>query len=50
MKYRGCPRDAELEIRKICDWISEKNGGRGVVRELYRAISIQLVSGEENEF
>ena len=36
---RGCPADAEIEIKRICDWVSVKNGGEGVIRELYRKIS-----------
>lgn len=37
--YKGCPADAEPEIRSLCDWVSSKNGGYGVVRELYRVLS-----------
>ncbi len=37
--YRGCPKDAEPEIINVCDWISSKNGGDGVIRELSRQIS-----------
>ena len=37
--HRGCPADAEPEIRSLCDWVSSKNGGYGVVRELYRMLS-----------
>ena len=37
--YRACPQDAEPEIKSICDWVSTKNGGAGVIRELYRCIS-----------
>lgn len=29
-----CPNDAVDEVRKICDFISSKNGGRGAIREL----------------
>lgn len=35
----GCPRDAEPEIREISHWVSTKNGGQGVIRELYRAFA-----------
>lgn len=35
---RGCPADAEIEIKEICDWVSSKKGGEGVIRELYREI------------
>ena len=34
--YCGCPRDAEPEIQDISNWVSSKNGGFGVIRELYR--------------
>lgn len=34
----GAPKDAEEEILSIADWISEKNGGYGVVRTLAREI------------
>lgn len=37
--FRGCPADAEPEIIGVCQWISEKNGGYGVIRELYRELS-----------
>lgn len=36
---RGCPADAEPEIKEICQWISTQNGGQGVIRELYRVLS-----------
>ncbi len=29
-----CPNDAVDEVRNICDFVSEKNGGRGAIREL----------------
>jgi len=29
-----CPNDAVSEVRKICNFISSRNGGRGAVREL----------------
>lgn len=35
----GAPKDAEPEILEIADWISTKNGGYGVIRELYRILS-----------
>lgn len=37
--FRGCPNDAEPEIISVADWVSSKNGGNGVIRELYRLIS-----------
>lgn len=33
--YKGCPLDAVEEVKEICDWISDKNGGYGVIRDLY---------------
>ena len=33
VKVSGCPNDASEEIKSICDFISEKNGGNGAVRE-----------------
>lgn len=36
---RGCPLDAECEVKKICHWISKKQGGYGVIRDLYRMLS-----------
>ena len=36
---RGAPADAEPEILSIADWISAKNGGQGVIRELARILS-----------
>ena len=38
---KGAPKDAEPEILEIADWISEKNGGYGVVRELTRLITLE---------
>lgn len=37
--FRGCPSDAEEEILCIADWISDRKGGEGVIRDLYRQIS-----------
>lgn len=33
---KGAPADAEKEVLEMADWISEKGGGRGVIRDLYR--------------
>ena len=30
----ACPSDAVKKVRNICDFISEKGGGKGAVREL----------------
>lgn len=35
---KGAPADAEPEILAISDWVSTKNGGYGVIRELARVI------------
>jgi 3-deoxy-D-manno-octulosonate 8-phosphate phosphatase (KDO 8-P phosphatase) len=29
-----CPNDAVPEVRKVCDYVSHKNGGEGCVRDL----------------
>lgn len=34
----GAPADAEPEILEIADWISSKNGGYGVIRDLCRIL------------
>lgn len=36
---KGAPKDAEEEILTIADWVSSKNGGDGVIRELYRLLT-----------
>lgn len=33
---RGAPADAEREVLEMADWVSEKAGGSGVIRDLYR--------------
>lgn len=30
---RGCPRDAVLAVKKLCDYICDTDGGQGAVRE-----------------
>ena len=37
--FTGCPQDAEYEITRISKWISEKKGGYGVIRDLYRCLT-----------
>lgn len=32
-QYKGCPADAVDEIKEVADFISQKNGGQGAVRE-----------------
>ena len=44
--FRGAPADAEPEILAIADWVSEKKGGMGVVRELARVWQQSLETGE----
>ncbi len=34
----GAPADAEKEILDLVDWISTRNGGYGVIRELYDCV------------
>ena len=36
---KGAPKDAEPEILSIADWVSAKDGGCGVIRELARLLS-----------
>lgn len=31
--YRGCPSDAVMEIRNVCNFVSNYPGGHGAVRE-----------------
>lgn len=31
--FKACPSDATEEIKEICDYVAEKEGGRGAVRE-----------------
>lgn len=38
VRHRAAPADAEKEILEIADWISEKNGGYGAIRDLYREL------------
>ena len=35
-----CPNDAINDVKKICKYITEKNGGCGVIREIYEQWSI----------
>ena len=42
---KGCPADAESEIIEICDWVSRKRGGSGVIRDLLRELIDQSVEG-----
>lgn len=40
----GCPSDAVDEIKTICDFISDKKGGNGAVREFIEWIKETMVS------
>lgn len=33
--FSACPKDAENKIKKNCHYISSKNGGYGVIRDIY---------------
>lgn len=33
VSFRVCPNDAVNEVKEICNYISEKNGGEGVIRD-----------------
>lgn len=35
---KGCPADAVSEVKKICEFVSQYNGGRGAVREFIEYI------------
>ena len=41
---KGAPKDAEREVLALADWISSKNGGDGVIRDLYRCV-MESVNG-----
>lgn len=32
--YKACPNDASIEIKKISNYVSSKNGGEGAVRDI----------------
>lgn len=34
MRFTGCPKDALGSIKHICDFVSERNGGEGVLADL----------------
>ena len=43
----GCPADAVKKVKNICNFISEKNGGHGAVRELCDFVfDAQLENGQ----
>lgn len=37
--FKGAPKDAAPEVLAIVDWISDKNGGDGVIRDFYSFIT-----------
>jgi len=38
--YTACPQDAEPEIKEYVNHIFDSNGGKGVIRELFRELTI----------
>ena len=36
--FKACPADSAVEIKNICDYISECNGGMGVVQDTFRFV------------
>ena len=38
VKYKACPKDANHEIKVICDYISPIKGGRGCARDLIEKV------------
>ena len=32
----SCPKDASVEVREVCDYISHINGGKGCVRDVLK--------------
>ena len=36
--FRACPADAAEEIKDISDYVSEKEGGKGVLRDVVKYI------------
>ena len=45
--FRAAPADAEPEVLAIAEWVSERKGGYGAVRDLYRMLADG--SGEKDE-
>lgn len=46
---KGCPLDAVKEVKEICDFVSQKKGGEGAVRDFieWLVAANLLVGGEE---
>lgn len=42
--FSACPKDAQKEVKRICNYISSKNGGQGVVRDFLESY---LINNEE---
>ncbi len=40
---KAAPADAEDEILEIVDWISSRKGGDGVIRDLYRYLTVDTI-------
>ena len=46
--YCACPQDAAEQIKDICDFVAEKNGGHGAVRECIEFLLKQQNKWENN--
>ena len=49
-EYKGCPKDAISEIKKISDFISTYNGGDGAVREFIEWLVCDEQVGIQNNY
>lgn len=48
---KGCPVDAVKEVREVCDFVSEKRGGEGAVREFIEwLVAENFCLGEDEEW
>lgn len=45
--YIGCPLDAAVQIKEIADYVSDKKGGYGAVRDVIENILMLRGDGEE---
>jgi 3-deoxy-D-manno-octulosonate 8-phosphate phosphatase (KDO 8-P phosphatase) len=45
---KGCPKDAVTEVKNICDYISDYDGGHGAVRDFIDWILVKYCIGLEN--
>jgi len=39
--FRACPADADEQVRELCEFVAQKNGGNGAVREFVQYILTQ---------